>query len=616
MEKRSVQNSGEKKSRAGQLARLLNLSELIAPLTNTFQRFPLVLLSCYISTAYWLYLSVGNNNAGNWVPLFGALLIAPFAYMPLYLLFEKRGKTGDSGKKISPKEKIPWFFLVTLLLTGYYFLLQSLHETRINYIIFTTTYAVISLIFLIPADKNHPENTAMYAARLIEEFILVIFYSAIIFIGLTIAVMVAGSLFHIPRQDNWIGRIWLALAGGYSPLLYLSRFPKYSEIKKGTLSADAGFSISRFLVKFVITPLSLLYFFILYIYFATIAIKFELPKGMVSTMVISFSLLAIVVHLLLTPYVSPSVSNEKKNETKLFRFIHKILYPLIIPLLVMLTLAIYTRVSEYGITEQRYMVVSAALWIGAISIYNVFSKKRSPVYLFSTSAVLLLLSSFGPWSMFEVSIKSQAGRFYQELVKNGQVNPEGKLVPDFKKAENLNELSSIYRYLKKREALDETAQRYFKNHPPDLGLLSKTLKFNEYPSIWSQYNYFTIDNNNENLTCEISGYTYFLTLFSNDGNRVISYDKRYIFKSDYPDNTLVLYKNNKPVYQIPIDSLVTQLKRIDKLEYHTKTKKKYINFENEYVKGKLLLIYLYGRADQQKIKEVTGGKFIIMFKEK
>jgi hypothetical protein len=104
------------------------------------------------------------------------------------------------------------------------------------------------------------------------------------------------------------------------------------------------------------------------------------------------------------------------------------------PLIAMLFIAIFMRVTDYGITINRYIIILLGVWLTILCAYFIVGKnniKFIPVSL----CVMILLMSFGPWSMFSISERSQANRLENLLeeygiLKDGSIENEQVLVID------------------------------------------------------------------------------------------------------------------------------------------------------------------------------------------
>jgi hypothetical protein len=172
---------------------------------------------------------------------------------------------------------------------------------------------------------------------------------------------------------------------------------------------------------YILLPLWLLYFLILYAYGTKIVILWDWPKGLVSYLVIYMAALGIFAFLLLFPLFKEKEYPWVKSRIKTF-------YLLMLPLLALLFIAVSMRISNYGYTINRYLVLMLGIWLSVISFYFIFGKgsiKTIPMSL----GLILLLCSFGPWGVFQVSEKSQVKRLEvilsdSKILVNGKINGE------------------------------------------------------------------------------------------------------------------------------------------------------------------------------------------------
>ncbi|HEX9652288.1 MAG TPA: DUF4153 domain-containing protein, partial [bacterium] len=119
-----------------------------------------------------------------------------------------------------------------------------------------------------------------------------------------------------------------------------------------------------------------------------------------------------------------------------------------VPLVIMLLLAIWRRISEYGVTENRYFVLVMGASLAAIVLYFIFSKQKNIKIIPLTLCSLAFLSAFGPWSAFAVSARSQMHRLETLLLKNN-ILIEGFVQKSSQppRFADTKEISSIVQYL-------------------------------------------------------------------------------------------------------------------------------------------------------------------------
>ena len=194
--------------------------------------------------------------------------------------------------------------------------------------------------------------------------------------------------------------LWVFSCLFLAPLFFLARFPR-------TLpeSLDVSERFLSFVIRFIAVPFTYMYFVILYAYSIKVLMNFsQWPEGVVSWLVIGCSIFGYIVYLL---------SYYLKDDAWVARF-RKSFPILLIPQLGMLFYAISLRIGQYGWTINRYLVVAFGVWLLGLSLYYGIWQKRSRLIILPTSIfACILLTQFGPWSIYEVSKSSQIQRIEQ-----------------------------------------------------------------------------------------------------------------------------------------------------------------------------------------------------------
>jgi hypothetical protein len=171
-------------------------------------------------------------------------------------------------------------------------------------------------------------------------------------------------------------------------------------------------------------------------------VQWELPTGWVANLVLSFSIAGIFSLLLLHP-----IKDDAKNNW--IRFYSKLYYIGLVPLVVLLFVSIGTRISEYGVTINRFYVATLAVWLAGVVIYFIISKSKNIKAIPISLAIIALGITFGPLSAFSVSERSQGGRISEILEMNNLLNERGTVIKKESEAEFevRSEISSIVRYM-------------------------------------------------------------------------------------------------------------------------------------------------------------------------
>jgi Domain of unknown function (DUF4153) len=94
----------------------------------------------------------------------------------------------------------------------------------------------------------------------------------------------------------------------------------------------------------------------------------------------------------------------------------------------LLFLAAYTRVSAYGLTEQRYLIVLIGVWALILAVLRILRPEQFDLRLVpAVLAILLLFASFGPWGAMGTSVLSQTAELAGILRDKGLL-ADGKIV--------------------------------------------------------------------------------------------------------------------------------------------------------------------------------------------
>lgn len=190
-------------------------------------------------------------------------------------------------------------------------------------------------------------------------------------------------------------------------------------------------SFPGILIKYVLTPAILIYTVILYIYFATIALKWELPDGGLSVMVFVYLIVSFLTKAVNETLPSPFLERFYKN----FGFIA------LLPALMMWTAALY-RINEYGLTQARIYLLLSDTVLTAALLCLMFRKTAH--YLYIAVGAVLLFSFFTyipPVSAETAGLRCQVNRIYRYGEELGLLDANRKFTPGQKASAS----DSLYR---------------------------------------------------------------------------------------------------------------------------------------------------------------------------
>lgn len=95
--------------------------------------------------------------------------------------------------------------------------------------------------------------------------------------------------------------------------------------------------------------------------------------------------------------------------------------------------SMYLRINKYGITEERYLVVAGGIFIVLSMIYYLFFNKKTAIVIPITLLVIVLISTVGPVSAYNMSKIDQKGRL-DKLLTQEHILVDGKI----QKVKNVN----------------------------------------------------------------------------------------------------------------------------------------------------------------------------------
>lgn len=277
-----------------------------------------------------------------------------------------------------------------------------------------------------------------YNKGLFLRFLMAALYSAVLYLGLTIALASADYLFGAEVKPIRYFQLWVIVGYMFTTFLFLSGIPKNLKDLNSLEIYPKGLKIFS---QFILMPLVILYFIILISYEIKIIIQWNWPKGWVSELILWYAVSGILTLLLLYPFRNKEGNNWIKKIMNWY-------YYLLTPMIIMLILAIIRRISDYGITVNRYYVIALAVGLTVVVIYFIFSKVKDIRLIPIVAFTITILSAVGPWSAFSISESSQMNRLEHYLEKNNMLENNELILPEEPVSfDDRKEMSSIVEYL-------------------------------------------------------------------------------------------------------------------------------------------------------------------------
>ena len=332
--------------------------------------------------------------------------------------------------------------------------------------------------------------------------------------------------------------------------------------------------------------------------------------------------------------IGPKVGDELKSST-----IQAIFWTV---LLILLYIAIIRRISDYGITENRYFVFALALWLTGITLYLLFSKNKNIKLIPLTLCIITFAGSFGPWGAFSVSEKSQLGRFEKllkenNLLVNGKISKTEKELP-FKTRQAI---SSVVEYLTEYRNYN-ILQPYYKQNLdslfPDTAYKSKpqellSIMGVSYVSRWEReenYNehfYFSTNRDNKYNIIKIDTFQYMISFneYYNDYYKDSLFSNKYsgenikaVITKKAKENFFRICFNDTVCEDIRLDTIIDKLnKNPQSYTYNIETKEMTLIKNTENISIKFVFSNIGGiKKNDSIIINTMGGDLFFNLREK
>lgn len=184
---------------------------------------------------------------------------------------------------------------------------------------------------------------------------------------------------------------------------------------------------TRILSQYILLPLICVEGIVLYVYGLSILIHWELPKGGIVWLVFSYAIIGSLIWYMLIP----AFLSEEKHWIKFF---HRGFFLSLLPLLILLFVGLFRRISDYGLTTNRYIVFVISAWFAVISMIFSIKKLKNVTPLILSLIIISIMTLVGPWSMFAVP-KMMNGTHFDEMnneyVNEADIEMETDLIQTF-----------------------------------------------------------------------------------------------------------------------------------------------------------------------------------------
>lgn len=604
------------------------IKSFLPDMKKAIERFPLTVFCSVVVFILSVYLvenpELKNENLLNELH---KMVILLGMSIPLTLALELAREKYLSGKNRWVIRFVNALItLVFIIFYRFYYLsgknssstLDSLEQLMATGIIFFLCFLLVPVI----GKKDEEEK---YFQSVIVDKTVTILFSVVLFLGLIAVFATIDGLSLIKLDSNIYIETWLFVVFVFSVIFFLSKLKKVDE----SLENYEIHKIFKFLIYFIVIPLITTYTGILYVYFGKMLITRSWPQGLVSHLILWYTIFSLFIMIMVTPMA------KKDSVARVF----KKYFPFAsLPLLVLSIVSISKRISQYGVTPSRYFVVLLAMWLIFCMVSSIF-KARLSVILISLITVVYI-SVFTPVNNRRITLMSQNKRFEKILVKHGLLK-DGKLVkkPELAK-EKKYEVTDVLNYIlgindrrndiENLKPFGKTDGKPYKDREEfekSLGIDTAWYQYSDFGSIGDSY--FVTFGINENVLVsqyngieEVKGYDYAITnleSYFTDNNNVKEFFGKYPVKLS--QEGIAVYdgkiEDNKELIKVNMPEIVDKIIKNPEIQQRVNKRKdeikdsvvpeKILEFtgENEKVKYKVKVIEISVTGEEHKAPRVS-----------
>lgn len=352
-------------------------------------RFPTSIFFSIITCVSWIFLNHKFQEVTDINTIMVFLMLYPVTALLLSLqlhLWTEEWQQQKRAWQVHLGIQVVWLGICALLANTY--------TNTIEQNIAIVVLAIVMGIgwFTLPYIQQRNDRPAInFLLNLIGGCSLAFVISLGVLIGLSLLLKSLNSLFLLDIQYTLYLDLSTVCFTLIAPLLLMASLPQGA-----SKFSESNWLQNRFgngVIHYLLIPLHLAYTITLYVYTAKIIITWELPNGWVSWLVSVLMLLTVTITFLLYP-----IHHEK--EVKRFdQFIVRYLPVIVLPLLVLMSVGIYRRFSDYGVTIYRLYLLIFNVWCYVVCLGLIVCRSRRVIWIINSFLIVWALISIFPYNI-------------------------------------------------------------------------------------------------------------------------------------------------------------------------------------------------------------------------
>jgi hypothetical protein len=279
---------------------------------------------------------------------------------------------------------------------------------------------------------GRPERRAFweYNRTLLLRFVIAGITSAILFVGLALALLALDTLFGLSVPARLYPQLMAVLGFVFQTWFFLGGIPSLAALDQPREYPAP----LRVLAQYTLVPLVSLYLVILTVYLGKVIVTWDWPSGAIGWLVSAVAGAGILALLLVHPVAGDPAQRWVATFARTF-------WIAILPAVAMLWMALYQRVNQYGLTVIRYWAIALSLWLAGVALYYIVTRSRGIRLIPASLCVVALATFVGPWGAYGMARRSQQTRL-QMLIEAHRQEGDTLAVRG-----HAREISAVTRYL-------------------------------------------------------------------------------------------------------------------------------------------------------------------------
>ena len=407
------------------------LKEYPSLILAAFKRFPLAIAFAFLSSIAFSYIffikdyntvTFKKNLFSLWAATYpiAAMLIA----LTTSLIQEARKSTSKMPQILT---SVGWL-VISLTLSLCYVTSNNWGDKESIAHVIICIYVLVYIALIYGPFWNQKNENALWAFHnkintpFIISFLITVLFSIASFVLL--AVIIGLSKDNTDPGLTAFGLTFVFYFFTAFPVLCIAGIPSIDKcieetptlknfvttIKFNIKSKQFNFSFDR--IKFIFLPLYALYIVVVYIYDITALLQWNLPTEAIFYQAVGALIFAILIQ---SEYYPAIIKPEPSSEKTIARVLS---YTYIFPI-VTATIAIVQRISEYGITSNRYCALMACIFCCIFVVLECILKIIPSKYVTTIFCAIITISLIGPFSVTNVTHNAWLKNIEKTLVSEG-----------------------------------------------------------------------------------------------------------------------------------------------------------------------------------------------------